>query len=155
MVRMRLSVGLQNSLIFNLISETLRKYPPQPCLTRVATADCRIPGTNYVVRKGDHVYIPIIGIHYDPEIYPDPDRFDPDRMTTEKMKARHPSSFLPFGMGKWIDKWSFLVWRLIEVLFQVPGYALDTDLVCCRWNWALSWLCPSTVWLSTQRPNSH
>lgn len=46
------------------------------------------------------MYIPIIGIHYDPELYPDPDRFDPERMTPEKMKARHPSSFMPFGMGE-------------------------------------------------------
>lgn len=51
------------------------------------------------MRKGDHVYIPIAGIHYDPEIYPEPDRFDPDRMTAEKKKARHPASFIPFGMG--------------------------------------------------------
>lgn len=93
----------RNRLLIDLslaFLETLRKYPPQPCLSRVATADCRIPGTSYVVPKGDHVYIPVIGIQNDPEIYPDPDRFDPDRMTHEKMKARHPCAFMPFGMGK-------------------------------------------------------
>lgn len=77
----------------------MRKYPPQVFLTRVATADHTLSGTDYTVRKGHHVYIPLIGIHYDPEIYPDPDRFDPDRMTPEEMKKRHPCSFMPFGMG--------------------------------------------------------
>lgn len=51
------------------------------------------------MKKGDHIYIPLVGIHHDPDIYPDPDRFDPDRMTAEKKKARHPCSFIPFGMG--------------------------------------------------------
>lgn len=93
--------GVKGSeIILEIFSETLRKYPPQPCLSRVATSECRIPGTSYVMAKGSHVYIPVIGIHNDPEIYPDPDRFDPDRMTREKIKARHPCSFIPFGMGK-------------------------------------------------------
>lgn len=79
--------------------ETLRKYPPQPFLARIAIKDTRFPGTSYVAKKGSHIYIPIAGIHSDPDIYPDPDRFDPDRMTTEKKKERHPCSFLPIGAG--------------------------------------------------------
>lgn len=91
---------LWNTLLLTIIIlETLRKYPPQAYLSRVANADTRLPGTTYKVRKGDHVFIPIAGIHYDPAIYPEPDRFDPDRMTQEKMKARHPASYLPFGGG--------------------------------------------------------
>lgn len=54
---------------------------------------------NCTLKKGDHVYIPISGIHHDPDIYPDPDRFDPERMTQEKIKNRHPYSFLPYGGG--------------------------------------------------------
>lgn len=45
------------------------------------------------------VQIPVSCIHNDPETYPDPDRFDPDRMTAAQMKARHPCSFMPFGYG--------------------------------------------------------
>lgn len=82
------------------VSETLRKYPPQAYLSRVANTQVKLPGTNYEVRKGHPVFIPLVGIHYDPDIYPDPDRFNPDRMTREKMQARHPCSFMPFGYGK-------------------------------------------------------
>lgn len=66
----------------------------------------RVANENYLVRKGGRVIekatmiiIPTSRIHNDPEIYPDPLTFDPDRMTKEKMQQRHPSSFLAFGDG--------------------------------------------------------
>lgn len=77
----------------------MRKYPPMASLSRTATTETRIPGTNYKLEKGQHIFIPTMAIHYDPDIYPDPDLFDPDRMTREKMKNRHPCSFLALGGG--------------------------------------------------------
>lgn len=78
----------------------MRKYPPTPHLDRVANEDYLVKkGRGHVIEKGSLVTIPVFGIHNDPDIYPEPDEFDPDRMTKEKMRARHPSSFLPFGGG--------------------------------------------------------
>lgn len=68
-------------------------------MSRVAEADYTDRKTGQVIEKGMHVMIPIAAIQNDPDIYPDPNRFDPDRMTTDKMKARHPCSFMPFGAG--------------------------------------------------------
>ncbi|KAK9679998.1 Cytochrome P450 [Popillia japonica] len=82
-----------------VISETLRKYPPLPSLSRECTQDYRIPDTDVVIRKGDGVAIPVKGIHYDPEYYPDPDRFDPTRFSEENKSKRHQFAFLPFGEG--------------------------------------------------------
>lgn len=89
-------LNLNLNLIF---SETLRKYPPTGYLQRRASEDYKVRNSEHVIDKGTSVFIPIFGIHYDPTYYPDPYRFDPDRMTTEKMNSRHPSTFLPFGGG--------------------------------------------------------
>lgn len=43
--------------------------------------------------------IPVRAFHMDPEIYPNPDKFDPERFTKENIAARHPMAYLPFGLG--------------------------------------------------------
>lgn len=45
------------------------------------------------------VWIPVQGIHNDPEYYPNPDKFDPNRFAIDNIKERDPMAFLPFGDG--------------------------------------------------------
>jgi cytochrome P450 family 6 len=106
--------SLWNRDITNLNSfstETLRKFPPLSILDRVAETDYVIPGTDITIEKGTTVYIPLLGIHMDPEVFPDPERYDPERFNEENRKARHPFMYLPFGdgpkycIGKWNDLW--------------------------------------------------
>lgn len=74
-------------------------YTPANTLFREAVTDYDIPGTNLRIDKGTAIIIPIYSIHNDPEIYPEPEKFDPDRFTSENIKSRHSFSFLPFGDG--------------------------------------------------------
>ncbi|XP_011704856.1 PREDICTED: probable cytochrome P450 6a13, partial [Wasmannia auropunctata] len=77
---------------------TLRKYPPFPILNRICTKEIVLP-TNIHLPKGTLITIPVLGLHRDPSIYPDPDKFDPERFNTDKVAERHPYAYLPFGEG--------------------------------------------------------
>lgn len=80
-----------------VVNETLRKYPPINVLTRKCTKEYPIPGSKLVVPKGTQVTIPIYSIHRDPEYFPDPMKFDPERFSEENIKNIRPFTFLPFG----------------------------------------------------------
>jgi cytochrome P450 family 6 len=82
-----------------VLHETLRKYPPVPNLTRECTKNYTIPGTNITLKRGDKVGIPALGLHKDPEYYPDPEKFDPERFSEENKKTRPAFTWIPFGEG--------------------------------------------------------
>lgn len=86
--------------IDQIINETLRKYPVVPQLNRQALADYVVPGhPKYVIEKGTMCLIPVLGIHHDPDLYPNPEEFDPERFTPEMVKQRNSVEWLPFGDG--------------------------------------------------------
>lgn len=71
-----------------------------PFLDRQCTKDYKIPDSDVVITKGTGVYTALYnGLHYDPEYYPDPQRFDPERFNEENRASRHPFTYLPFGEG--------------------------------------------------------
>ena len=82
-----------------VIDETLRKYPAVPVLQRECTKDFTIPDTKVVIPAGMQVQVPIYGMHMDPEHFPNPGKFDPDRFTEEEKSKRHHYAYLPFGEG--------------------------------------------------------
>lgn len=85
---------------FNLnLPETLRKYPIVDTLFRKTANNYKVPDTDIVLEKDTLVGIPVLGIQRDPNIYPDPMKFDPERFTKENVAARHPYAWMPFGLG--------------------------------------------------------
>ena len=90
---------LLNRTLFKFFSETLRKCPPGYMLTRKAIKDHTFFNTNISIPKGTRIFIPVYAIHRDPNIYPDPDKFDPERFDEKCSNARDQMSYLPFGGG--------------------------------------------------------
>lgn len=55
--------------------------------------------TGFTLDKGVSIMVPISGLHYDPEYYPDPEKYDPERFSDENKKNLTPYTYLPFGEG--------------------------------------------------------
>ncbi|MFK0046530.1 cytochrome P450 [Streptomyces sp. NPDC090741] len=80
-----------------LVHETLRLYPSAWILPRYAAeADVL---TGYAVEAGSDVVVCPYLTHRDPELWPDPERFDPRRFTAPDGRPTHPGAYLPFGIG--------------------------------------------------------
>lgn len=76
--------------------ETMRKYPPLTALTRVCVKDYKFPDSEIFIEKGTTAILPVLGYHYDPEVFPDPEKFNPDRFEDKNVKY---DGYLPFGYG--------------------------------------------------------
>ncbi|KAI4454488.1 cytochrome p450 [Holotrichia oblita] len=86
-------------LTYDSVMETLRKYPPVPTLLRQCVIDYKLPNSDFTLEAGTKVEIPVYALQHDPEFYPDPDKFDPERFTEENKAKRHPYVYIPFGEG--------------------------------------------------------
>ncbi|CAI9741438.1 thromboxane-A synthase isoform X3 [Octopus vulgaris] len=79
------------------LAEVLRLYPVSPRTNRIAAKESVIQG--WTIPTEADVVFPIYTIHHDPEIWPEPEKFDPERFRAENSEGRHPYSYLPFGGG--------------------------------------------------------
>jgi len=79
------------------LDESMRLYPPGFILERQCVEDVTLHGVDF--RAEDIVSIPVWAIHRDPDLWPQPEVFDPERFTPENKEGRHPCAFLPWGLG--------------------------------------------------------
>nr|UZE89903.1 cytochrome P450 CYP9GK5 [Chrysoperla zastrowi sillemi]UZE89906.1 cytochrome P450 CYP9GK5 [Chrysoperla zastrowi sillemi] len=84
-----------------IVTETLRKWPPAPITDRVTTKNYKIQVGKKLItlEPGFPITVPIIGFHRDPQYYPNPEKFDPERFNDENKKNIKPLTFCPFGAG--------------------------------------------------------
>jgi cytochrome P450 family 3 subfamily A len=79
------------------LSEVLRLYPSGPRTDRVTKNEITIKGVR--IPKGMTIGVPIYALQNDPEIWPNPTKFDPERFTPEAKEGRNPFNYFPFGLG--------------------------------------------------------
>ncbi|HKR50674.1 MAG TPA: cytochrome P450, partial [Pseudonocardiaceae bacterium] len=79
-----------------IITEILRKYPIL-ILMRRARTDVDLGGVH--IQPGTEVAFSQYALHHDPHLYPDPERFDPDRWLPDRATTLPRGAFIPFGAG--------------------------------------------------------
>lgn len=79
------------------VKESLRLYPSVPFIGRQLNEDLTV--NNCTLKPGSSCAVMISILHMDPEQFPQPDIFDPDRFLPENNSERHPYSYIPFSAG--------------------------------------------------------
>ncbi|KAK5646952.1 hypothetical protein RI129_005416 [Pyrocoelia pectoralis] len=80
-----------------VIKESLRLYPPVPTFSRVLKEDVAFNGA--ILPKGLALTVYTLFLHRDPHIFPNPEKFDPDRFLPENVASRSPYAYVPFSAG--------------------------------------------------------
>ncbi|XP_065091471.1 cytochrome P450 4d1-like [Ochlerotatus camptorhynchus] len=80
-----------------IVKESLRLLPPVSFIGRKLVEATEINGT--IIPAGVDVTVPIYMVHRNPKVYPDPERFDPERFAEDAENLRGPYDYIPFSVG--------------------------------------------------------
>ncbi|MEU6820461.1 cytochrome P450 [Streptomyces atriruber] len=83
-----------------VLKESMRLYPPGPYGAR-ETTEAMVLGADgqYEIPAGTTVFYPFWAVHMNPDHWPEPERFRPDRFTPEAVAERPRLAHVPFGFG--------------------------------------------------------
>lgn len=81
-----------------VLTEVLRLYPPAWMLSRVVVKPARVAGV--VLPAGADVIVSPYALQRDPDVFPRPDVFEPDRWLPDRVTPGQRQSFLAFGAGR-------------------------------------------------------
>ncbi|RVE45547.1 hypothetical protein evm_009812 [Chilo suppressalis] len=80
------------------VDETLRLYPVLAVITREVMDEYTFP-TGLTVHKGVRIHIPIYHMHRNPDYFPEPEKFRPERFLPPEKSKIVSHSYIPFGDG--------------------------------------------------------
>jgi cytochrome P450 len=80
-----------------VFAESMRLYPPAWAMGRMSTKPVTLGP--WRIPPGAHFFFSQYIMGRDPQYFPDPLRFDPDRFTPENKAARPKFTYFPFGGG--------------------------------------------------------
>ncbi|MGA9102895.1 cytochrome P450 [Aeromicrobium sp.] len=115
-----------------VMKECLRLVPPVPGLARQAVKDTEVLGQH--IPAGRLVSVGVHLSHHMPELWPDPERFDPERFAEHRREDKvHRYAWEPFGGG--VHKCIGLYFGTVEVkmivhqMLQRFAWTVDPDYV--------------------------
>ena len=105
-----------------VVKESLRTHPSVPTITRMSSTDIYLKGKfilkefmwsiflelihlikyildNLMIPKVTEIALFFSVLGRNPKIWPDPEKFDPDRFDLEESRSRHPFAFSMFSAG--------------------------------------------------------
>ena len=109
-------------LLDNAIEESLRLEPASAVVDRYATRDVQFGGAQ--IRKGDLVTVSLAGANRDPDVFPDPDTFDPRRANARQQLAFAHGPHYCLGAHLARLETRLAVRTCLE---RLPGLRLDPD----------------------------
>lgn len=80
-----------------VVSEAMRLYPPLPITIRQALEDDVLDG--YPIKANSGIFINIYSAHHNPDVWENPEGYDPDRFLPERKNDIPRFAYLPFGGG--------------------------------------------------------
>jgi cytochrome P450 len=80
----------------SVFDETLRLYPSAWAWTKRSLGEDRLGEVQ--IKKGEILFVSPYLVHRDPSLWTDPDRFNPDRWTSE-LRDQNKGAYFPFGLG--------------------------------------------------------
>jgi cytochrome P450 len=107
-----------------VLKETLRLYPPVWLFSRRAIREDRLG--EFRVPAGAHLFIAPYFLHRRPELWPDPERFDPDRFDEQRSAPVDRYAFIPFSAGarRCIGEYFSFVEMQMHLALLAPHFAL-------------------------------
>lgn len=90
---------LEMKYLERCLMETLRMYPPVPIIAREIKEELKLVSGDYTIPAGATVIVATFKMQRNPEIYKNPDIFDPDHFLPEQSADRHYYAFVPFSAG--------------------------------------------------------
>ncbi|KAM6157149.1 cytochrome P450 3A4-like [Erethizon dorsatum] len=80
-----------------VVNETLKLYPVANRLERMCKKDVRVNGV--LIPKGTTVMVPTFALYRDPEYWPEPEEFRPERFSKKNKDLINSYIYMPFGSG--------------------------------------------------------
>lgn len=80
------------------LHEVMRMFPPVWSIFRKVDYDGEVGG--FLVEAGNTIIISPYTMHFHPDYWPEPERFDPYRFTFEQERDRPKYAYIPFGAGR-------------------------------------------------------
>ncbi|XP_026326913.1 cytochrome P450 4g15 [Hyposmocoma kahamanoa] len=90
---------LEMKYLERCLMETLRLYPPVPIIARHLKQDITLPSNGKTLPAGCTIVIGTYKLHRRADVYPNPEKFDPDNFLPERSANRHYYAFVPFSAG--------------------------------------------------------
>ncbi|XP_049957650.1 cytochrome P450 4C1-like [Schistocerca serialis cubense] len=88
------------TVIDAIVKESLRLFPTIPNMSHLVTEDTPLCDGRYLAPRGCCVLVSFLLMHRRPDLFPEPDLFDPGRfLPGGSATCRQPGSYLPFGTG--------------------------------------------------------
>lgn len=107
-----------------IINESLRLGFVRILPARESSEDCTVGG--YFVPKGTQLLVNAWAVHSDPDVWKEPDRFEPDRFL-ESEQEKGGFKFIAFGLGRRVCPGEGLGMRVMEL-------TLGTLIQCFDWE---------------------